>query len=104
MMNIETLAKLLHEAGREAVLANKVHKKDGAPVGQIVFVEWDQLSDDAREGRRIQARYLNKVLFHDCVNLDKNGYCSLHVGDADPCPHEPDVRPDCISFKRRVDA
>lgn len=57
-MNVEALAKLLHEAGREAVLANKVHKPDGAPVGQIVFKEWHEISEDAREGRRMQARYL----------------------------------------------
>lgn len=59
-MNVEKLAKILHEAGREAVLVNKVHKPDGAPVGQIIFKEWDEISEDAREGRRIQARYLNE--------------------------------------------
>lgn len=57
-MDVETLAKALHEAGRAAVLANKVHKKDGAPVGAIRFFEWDEISEDAREGRRIQARWL----------------------------------------------
>ena len=58
MIETETLAKALHEAGREAVLAGKVHKPDGAPVGQIVFKEWDEITEDAREGRRIMARYL----------------------------------------------
>jgi hypothetical protein len=57
-MNIEDLAKALHEAGRQAVLANKVVKKDGAPLGQIKFLEWNEITEDAREGRRIQARYL----------------------------------------------
>jgi len=55
---IESLAKVLHESGREAVLTNKVVKKDGTPVGQIKFIEWDQLNEDAKEGRRIQAGYL----------------------------------------------
>lgn len=55
---IEELAKSLHEAGREAVLTNKVIKKDGAPLGQIKFLEWDEIDEDAREGRRIQARFL----------------------------------------------
>jgi len=55
---VECLAQLLHESGREAVLSNKVLKKDGAPIGQIVFIEWDNLFDDAKEGRRMQARYL----------------------------------------------
>jgi DNA-binding transcriptional regulator YbjK len=57
-MDIETLARLLHEAGREAVLQNKVHKPDGVPVGTIVFKEWDELTEDAREGRRMQAKYI----------------------------------------------
>jgi len=58
IMNVETLAKILHEAGREAVLKNKVVKKDGAPLGQIKFLEWNELTVDAQEGRRIQARYI----------------------------------------------
>lgn len=57
-MDTETLAKLLHEAGREAVLTNKVVKKDGNPIGQIKFIEWDELKEEAKEGRRIQARFL----------------------------------------------
>ena len=62
--NIEVLAKELHEAGREAVLNNKVLKPDGAPVGQIVFKEWDDLPEEAKEGRRIQIRYLlNNFMF-----------------------------------------
>jgi hypothetical protein len=57
-MDIEQLAQTLHEAGRQAVLANKVVKKDGAPLGQIKFLEWNDLTEDAKDGRRIQARYL----------------------------------------------
>jgi hypothetical protein len=59
-MDKETLARILHEAGRAAVLANKVVKKDGAPLGQIKFIEWNDLTEDAREGRRIQADYILK--------------------------------------------
>lgn len=55
---IEGLARDLHEAGREAVLANMVHKKDGAPLGQIIFKEWHEIDAGAQEGRRIQARWL----------------------------------------------
>jgi hypothetical protein len=58
LVNAEELACVLHEAGREAVLNNKVLKKDGAPAGKIKFVEWEDLPEDAKEGRRIQARYL----------------------------------------------
>lgn len=55
--DVEVLAQAFHESGREAVLKNKVLKPDGAPVGQIVFKEWVDLPEDAKEGRRIQARY-----------------------------------------------
>ena len=57
-VNSELLAKALHEAGREAVMNNKVLKKDGAPIGKIIFIEWDNLPEHAKEGRRIQARFL----------------------------------------------
>jgi len=53
-MKVNDFAKILHEAGREAVLGNKVHKKDANPI----FKEWSEISEDAREGRRIQARYI----------------------------------------------
>ncbi len=53
-MDIETLAKHLHEAGREAVMQNKVVSISQAPT----FREWEQITEDAREGRRIQAKYL----------------------------------------------
>jgi len=52
--NIEDLAKLFHESGREAVMNGKVlMKMEGKPS----FKEWDELPEDAREGRRIQARF-----------------------------------------------
>lgn len=59
-VNVDELAKALHEAGRQAVLNNKVVKKDGAPIGQIKFIEWNELTADAKEGRKIQAEYLLK--------------------------------------------
>lgn len=49
----EKLARELHEAGREAVELGKVVNKLGKP-----FMGWDEIDDDAREGRRIMARYL----------------------------------------------
>jgi hypothetical protein len=60
-MEKEQLAKILHEAGRAAVLANKVVKKDGAPLGHIKFLEWNEITEDAREGRRIQAEYILNI-------------------------------------------
>ena len=53
-LDTESLAKLLHEAGREAVA-------QGAVVNRIPgqgFIEWDDLPAHAQEGRRLQARYL----------------------------------------------
>lgn len=49
------LAKVLHEAGREAVEKRAVLVKD--PKFKK-FVEWEDLPEDAREGRIIQAKYL----------------------------------------------
>ena len=52
-MLVEELAKELHEAGREAV-------KQGATVNPTGsrFLEWAEITEQAREGRRIQARHL----------------------------------------------
>jgi len=56
---IEDLAKALHEAGREAVLKRKtVTASDLKIKTPNKFIEWGDLSADAKEGRRIQARYL----------------------------------------------
>ena len=58
MMDVEKLAKELHEAGREAVeKGNTVAAgKFGDPSRK--FLEWGEISESAREGRRTQARYL----------------------------------------------
>ena len=55
MKNIdaEFLAKELHEAGREAVEKGTTVN----PAGDK-FLEWDEITEEAREGRRIQAKYL----------------------------------------------
>lgn len=53
-MNVETLAMELHEAGREAVAQGATLN----PFTHMDFVEWDKLPEHAKEGRRIQARYL----------------------------------------------
>lgn len=57
-MNVETLAKELHEAGRAAVESGQTvaAEKFGDPSRR--FLEWDEITEPAREGRRIQARYL----------------------------------------------
>ncbi|MDR3166022.1 MAG: hypothetical protein LBU13_10645 [Synergistaceae bacterium] len=52
-MNVETLAEELHEAGRAAVEAGATVNPTGSK-----FLEWDEITEQAREGRRIQARYL----------------------------------------------
>ncbi len=50
---VERLAKHLHEAGREAVEKGAVVNKTPGR-----FLEWYEITEEAREGRRIQARYL----------------------------------------------
>ena len=57
-MFVEEFAKVLHEAGREAVTKGAtVAAKNFGEKGRT-FIEWEELSDEAREGRRIQARYI----------------------------------------------
>jgi hypothetical protein len=54
LVTIEELARALHEAGREAVQGGYVvNVVKGQP-----FFEWDELPEPAKEGRRIQARWL----------------------------------------------
>jgi hypothetical protein len=58
LIDVETLAKELHDSAREA-------GEKGATVAATVgnekifkFREWDEIDEVAREGRRIGARYL----------------------------------------------
>ena len=53
MIDVESLAKELHEAGRKAVEAGATVNPTGGR-----FLEWDEITELAREGRRIQARHL----------------------------------------------
>ena len=57
-MDIETLAKELHEAGRAAVEAGNTVAAEKFGEQTRKFLEWDEMTEVAREGRRIQARYL----------------------------------------------
>ena len=52
---VERFAMMLHEAGREAVDKRLVYRDD-IPIKP--FCEWADLPEPAREGRRVQARYL----------------------------------------------
>jgi len=55
--SVEKLAQDLHEAGREAVEKAMVVAK--LPQYRR-FLEWDEIDEDAKEGRRIQACWLLK--------------------------------------------
>ena len=59
-MDVETLAKELHEAGRQAVIAGATVAADHHGEKTRTFLEWDDITENSREGRRIQARYLLK--------------------------------------------
>lgn len=54
---VEMLARMLHESGREAVEQHKVVNDLG------MFLRWQEISEDAREGRRMMARYLFDRLY-----------------------------------------
>ncbi len=54
----EDLARMLHDAGREAVRRGLVvNRVPGQP-----FLGWHEITEEAREGRRVQARYLLRCL------------------------------------------
>lgn len=53
-MKTEELAKILHESGREAVALGAMVNPNTHPK----FLEWDELEEYMKEGRRIQAKYL----------------------------------------------
>lgn len=57
-VDVEELAMELHEAGREAVEQNKTVVASLGLKTPSRFLEWDEIKEAAREGRRIQARYL----------------------------------------------
>ena len=57
-MDIERLAQELHEAGRAAYEAGATVAQSMRAEKSFSFIEWDDLTEAAREGRRIQARYL----------------------------------------------
>ena len=57
-MKVEELAKELHEAGREAVEKRKTVVASLGLKTPSKFLEWHEINEDAKEGRRIQARYL----------------------------------------------
>ena len=60
-LDIEYLAKQLHEAGREAVLNGNTVAADKFGEKTRKFLEWEEITENAREGRRVQARHvLNK--------------------------------------------
>lgn len=54
---MEELAKELHEVGRTAVERGATVAADKGDQSRS-FIEWVDLTDNAREGRRIQALYL----------------------------------------------
>lgn len=55
---VEDLAKELHEAGRAAVESGATVAAEKFGDRSRRFMEWDEISEQAKEGRRIQARYL----------------------------------------------
>ena len=57
-VDIDVLAHELHEAGRAAVEAGNTVAAEKFGEQTRKFMEWDEITEPAREGRRIQARYL----------------------------------------------
>ncbi|KKM67471.1 hypothetical protein LCGC14_1470840 [marine sediment metagenome] len=60
-VDVEELARALHEAGREAVEKKKTVVASLGLKTPVKFLEWDEIHEDAKEGRMIQARWLLNV-------------------------------------------
>jgi len=76
--DVEIVAKELHEAGRQAFLsgatvAQKHHEEKVFP-----FIEWDDLTEPAKEGKRIQARYLLNRF-----RMERGLRCTVDPGSTD---------------------
>lgn len=57
-MEVEDLAMDLHEAGRAAVEAGNTVAAEKFGEQTRKFLEWDEITEPAKDGRRIQAKYL----------------------------------------------
>ena len=57
-MDIEKLAQELHESGREAVEQGLTVAADHHGERTRAFLDWNSISEKAKEGRRVQARWL----------------------------------------------
>jgi hypothetical protein len=58
LIDVETLARELHEAGRAAVEGGQTVAAEKFGETSRRFMDWNEITENAREGRRIQARYL----------------------------------------------
>ncbi len=66
---VEELARALHEAGRAAVEQGSTVAAERFGEASRRFIEWDEIGEQAREGRRIQARYLlNRYVISDRIH------------------------------------
>lgn len=57
VMTVEMLAQELHEAGRAAVQAGQTVAHSMKGEQSRAFIEWDDLSPEARQGRIVQAEW-----------------------------------------------
>ena len=60
ILSVELIAKELHEAGREAVVHGNTVAATNFNIPSRTFLEWNEISEEARDGRRMQARALLK--------------------------------------------
>lgn len=72
-MTVEELARQLHEAGRAAVESGQTVAASKFGDESRRFLEWSEITEQTREGRRMQARYL----------LEKYAITAREVTDGD---------------------
>ena len=81
--SVEELAQALHESGREAVEGHLVVNDLGKP-----FLGWYEISEEAREGRRVMARWVLErfeIHYQLCKHVSSEGKMFWHTR-AMPCP------------------
>ena len=58
ILDKEDFARLLHDAGRAAVIAGATVAAEKFGEKVRTFIEWDDLTETAKDGRRMQAQFL----------------------------------------------
>lgn len=80
----ETLAKEIHESYREPLRKNLVIRKPDSP---FKFIDWDDLEEDVKEGRRESARFLLSKFKMEANSISKTACYKTNIEAAEAVIH-----------------